>query len=134
MASEFELLGTEKAGAVIGTTTHSGLDNSMYGRLKRTQYAWLTTAGSTYILSTAAVIDSLQIVPTSSGAGVFTLADGTTTILSIPAASYLPDARPHLINFPNGIRNTAAAGFKITLGASVSCLVSGAFVGAITTA
>jgi hypothetical protein len=33
---------------VIGTTTHTGLDVSMYGSFKRTQYAWLTTAGSTY--------------------------------------------------------------------------------------
>jgi hypothetical protein len=63
--------------------------------------------------------------PTSSGAGAFTLADGTTNI---------PDPRPHFVDFgPNGIRNTAAAGFKVTLGASVSCLVTGAF-GSVTTA
>jgi hypothetical protein len=135
MASEFELMGDAKAGSVIGTTTHTGLDVSLYGQMKRTQYAYLTTVGSTYIMSTAAVITGLRIVPTSSGAGAFTLADGTTVILSIPAASYIPDPRPHYIDFgPHGIRNGSTAGFKITLGASMACLVTGAFVGAVTTA
>jgi hypothetical protein len=135
MANEFELSGDVKAGAVVGTTTHSGWDVSQYGQMKRNQYAYLTTVGSTYILSTAAVITGLKVIPTSSGAGAFTLADGTTSILVIPAASYIPDPRPHFVDFgPNGIRNTAAAGFKVTLGASVACLVTGYFVGAITTA
>jgi len=120
--------------SVIGTTTHTGLDVSLYGNLKRTQYAYLTTVGSTYILSTSAVITGLKVIPTSSGAGAFTLADGTTTILSIPGASYIPDPRPHFVDFgPNGIRNVSTAGFKVTLGASVSCLVTGAF-GVVTTA
>jgi hypothetical protein len=119
--------------SVVGTTTHTGLDTSVYGKLKRTQYAWLTTAGSTYILSTAANLESLYIVPTSSGGGAFSLLDGTTAILTIPAASYVPDPRPHLVPL-GGIRNTSTAGFKVTLGASVACLVVGAFVGAITTA
>ena len=46
--------------SVVGTTTHTGLDTSVYGKLKRTQYAWLTTAGSTYILSTAANLSWAQ--------------------------------------------------------------------------
>jgi hypothetical protein len=135
MAAEFELMGDAKAGAVIGTTTHTGLDVSKYAELKRTQYAYLTTAGSTYILSTAACINSVSIFPVSSGAGAVTLADGTTTILSVPAAVHVPTPLPQTFNFgPSGIRNVSTAGFKVTLGASVSCLITGAFVGAITTA
>jgi hypothetical protein len=134
MAHEIELMGDAKAGSVIGTTTHTGLDVSLYGQMKRTQFAYLTTVGSTYVLSTAAVITGMHIVPTSSGAGAFTMYDGTTVMLAIPAASYVPDPRPHYINFgQHGIRNTAAAGFKIVLGASMVCLVQGAF-GAVTTA
>jgi hypothetical protein len=124
---------TNTVGNVIGSTADTGLDTSVYGQLRRNSFAWLTTAGSTYILSTAARLESLYVVPTSSGAGAFSLSDGTTVILSIPAASYIPDPRPHSIPL-GGIRNTAAAGFKVTLGASVSCLVTGYFVGAITTA
>ena len=84
MAAEFELLGTEKAGAVVGTTTHTGLDRSLYGQLKQTDYVRCTTVGSTYILSTAAYIDRLVVTPISTGAGAVTLADGTTAIFSIP--------------------------------------------------
>jgi hypothetical protein len=119
---------------VIGSSADTGLTYSLAGAMRRTQAAWLTTAGSTYILSTAAVITGMTFVPTSSGAGAASLSDGTTVILSIPAASYIPDPRPHYISFgQHGIRNTAAAGFKVILGASMSVLVQGAF-GVVTTA
>ena len=83
MAAEFELLGTEKAGAVIGTTTHPELVVSVYGMLRRTEYMTFA-AGSAHIMSTDAFLDRLVVIPVSTGAGVVTLSDGTTAILSIP--------------------------------------------------
>jgi hypothetical protein len=83
-------------------------------------------------MSTAAFLDRLVIVPLSTGAGAVTLSDGTTAILSIPAAGHGIDPKPYSI--PLGIRNTAAAGFKLVLGASVSAIAVGGFVGAKTTA
>jgi hypothetical protein len=125
---------TNTVANVIGSTADTGLIRSIAGRMQRTQYAYLTTVGSTYIMSTAAVITGIKIIPTSSGAGAFSMSDGTTVMLAIPAASFVPDPRPHFLDFgPEGIRNTAAAGFKITLGASMACLVTGAF-GVVTTA
>jgi hypothetical protein len=115
MAVEFELLGTEKAGAVVGTTTHSALDVSVAGQLRRTEYMTFA-AGTTHIMSTAAYLDRLVVIPLSTGAGVVTLSDGTTAIMSIPAASHAID--PHTYSVPLGIRNTSTAGFKLVLGAS----------------
>lgn len=132
MAAEFELVGTEKAGAVVGTTTHNALDRSLYGQFKRTDFVRCTTVGSTYILSTSAHIDRLVITPISTGAGAVTLSDGTTAILSIPAAAHPVDCRPYTVDL--GIRNTSTAGFKLVLGASVAAVVVGGFVGAVTTA
>jgi phosphoglucomutase len=131
MASEFELLGTEKAGAVIGTTTHTSLSVSVAGEHRRSEYMTFA-AGSTHIMSTAAYLDRLIVIPVSTAAGVVTLSDGTTAIMSIPAASHSID--PHTYSVPLGIRNTAAAGFKIVLGANVSAIAVGGFVGAKTTA
>jgi hypothetical protein len=131
MASEFELMGDAKAGAVIGTTTHSGTDVSMYGQMKRTQYIALA-AGSTTVLSTAAYIDRIIINPATTASGGWTLSDGTTAILAASSLGHQLTPRPYTVYL--GIRNTAAAGFKLVLGASVSAIVVGGFVGAATTA
>jgi hypothetical protein len=53
-------------------------------------------------------------------------------ILSIPAAAHAVD--PHAYSVHLGIRNTSTAGFKLVLGASVSAIAVGGFVGAKTTA
>jgi hypothetical protein len=89
-------------------------------------------AGTTHILSTAAFIDRLVVIPVSTGAGVVTLSDGTTAILSIPAAAHAIDPHPYDIEL--GIQNTSTAGFKLVLGASVSAIVVGGFAGTATTA
>lgn len=89
-------------------------------------------AGTTHIMSTAAYLDRLVVIPLSTGAGVVTLSDGTTAIMSIPAASHAIDS--HTYSVPLGIRNTSTAGFKLVLGASVSAIAVGGFVGAKTTA
>jgi hypothetical protein len=55
------------------------------------------------------------------------LSDGTTAILSIPAAAHSIDPHPYTV--PLGIRNESTAGFKLVLGASVSAIAVGGFVG-----
>jgi hypothetical protein len=117
--------------AVLGTTADTEMDRSLYGWLSRTEYMTFA-AGTTHIMSTAAYLDRLIVIPVSTGAGVVTLSDGTTAIMSIPAASHAID--PHTYSVPLGIRNTSTAGFKIVLGASVSAIAVGGFVGAKTTA
>ena len=91
-----------------------------------TEYISLA-AGSTTILSTLAHIDRLVIVPNTTGAGAaVTLSDGTTAILTVPAAAtHAIDPHPYTVHL--GIRNTAAAGFKLVLGASVAAVVVGGF-------
>jgi phosphoglucomutase len=140
MAAEVEIVGVTTrvnaqalpvADAVIGTTADTGMSVTLSGQLRRTQYMTFA-AGTTHILSTAAYIDRLVVVPVSTGAGVVTLSDGTTAILSIPAASHAID--PHTYSVPLGITNTSTAGFKLVLGASVSAIAVGAFVGVKTTA
>jgi hypothetical protein len=132
MAHEFELTGDAKAGAVIGTTTHAAIDNSMYGKLKRTDYKQIAAA-STWSLSTAAVLNTITIIPATTGATTFVLSDGSTAILSIPAAAHAVSAAPYTLNL-GGIRSQSTLGFKIVTGASVACLVSGGFAGTVTTA
>jgi hypothetical protein len=88
--------------------------------------------GPVHSMSTAAFLGRLVVVPLSTGAGAVTLSDGTTAILSIPAASH--GIEPHTYSVPLGIRNTSTAGFKLVLGASVSAMAVGGFVGAKTTA
>jgi hypothetical protein len=121
-----------KAGAVIGSTADVATGQSMQSWLKRTEYKSIAAA-STWLLSTAAVIDTITVVPATTGATTLVLSDGTTAILSIPAAAHAVDPRPYTLNL-GGIRNTAAAGFKIVTGASVAAVIKGSFVGAPTTA
>jgi hypothetical protein len=130
MASVTQTLPT--ANAVLGTTADTNQAVSMMGWLKRTEYKSIAAA-STWLLSTAAVIDTLTVIPNTTGAATVVLSDGTTAILSIPAAAHSIDPRPYTLNL-GGIRNTAAAGFKIVTGASVAVVVKGSFVGAPTTA
>jgi hypothetical protein len=142
LASPFELVAISSvldasgptvptANAVLGSTGDTEMTVSQSGWLRRTAYMTFA-AGSTYIMSTAAYIDRLVVIPVSTGAGAVTLSDGTTAILSIPAASHAVDAHTYAV--PLGIRNTSTAGFKIVTGASVSAIAVGGFVGARTTA
>ena len=89
--------------------------------------------GPKVLLSTAAYLNTLTIVPNSTGAATVVLSDGTTAILSIPAAAHAVDPHPYTVNL-GGITNTSTVGFKLVLGASVAAIVSGAFVSAPTTA
>jgi hypothetical protein len=83
-------------------------------------------AASTWILSTAAILNTITVIPATTGATTLVLSDGSTAILSIPAAAHAVDAKPYTVDL-GGIRNTAAAGFKIVTGASVAAVVSGTF-------
>ena len=135
MAAPFELVNKSSvldangptvpvANAVLGSTSDTELSVSLFGKLKRTEYVQLA-AGSTTVLSTAAYLDRLVVVPVSTGAGTVTLSDGTTAIMSIPAAAHAVSAAPYTVHL--GIRNVSTAGFKLVLGASVSCLAVGGF-------
>ena len=61
-----------------------------------------------------------------------TLSDSSTAIVSIPAAAHAVDPHPYTVNL--GIRSVSTSGFKLVLGASVSAIAVGGFVGAKTTA
>jgi hypothetical protein len=63
---------------------------------------------------------------TPKGAGAMTLSDGSTAIVSIPAAAHAVDPHPYYLKL--GIRATSpTTGFKITTGASVSVIAVGRF-------
>jgi hypothetical protein len=58
--------------------------------------------------------------------GAVTLSDGSTAILSIPAAAHAVDPHPYRVHL--GLRATSpTTGFKITTGASVAVLAIGKF-------
>jgi hypothetical protein len=115
---------------VLGSTADASTAASLQGWLKRTQYQNIAAA-STWLLSTSAVIDRMTVIPGSSATGTVQLLDGTTAIMTIPTVAHL-DAKPYTLHL--GIRNTAAAGFKVITGNSVAVIVSGAFQATPTTA
>jgi hypothetical protein len=129
MASVTQTLPT--ANAVLGTTADTELDVTLSGLLKRTEYRNIA-AGTTIGLTTAAYLERMTVVPVSTGAATVTLSDGTTAILSIPAAAHAVSAAPYTI--PLGIRSVSTLGFRIACGASVSVLAVGGWVGTPTTA
>ena len=119
------------ANAVLGTTADTPLSITRSGLMQRTMYRAIA-AGSTISLTTAAYLERITVVPLSSGAGTVTLSDGTTAILSIPAAGHAISATPYTVHL--GIRSVSTLGFRIALGTSVSCLAVGGWVGTPTTA
>jgi hypothetical protein len=66
------------------------------------------------------------VIPNTTGAATVVLSDGSTAILSIPAAAHAVSAAPYTLNL-GGIVATSTLGFKIVTGASVACIVSGRF-------
>jgi hypothetical protein len=111
--------------AVLGTTsTSSKLDNTLAGEMMRKEYR-LVAAGSTISLSTAGIIDRVVITPLSTGGGTVVISDGSTAIWSVPAAAHSIDPHPYSVSL--GIRSVSTLGFKVVCGASVSCLVVGAW-------
>ena len=104
------------ANTVLGTTADTEMDASLVW-LSCVEREYMTfAAGTTHIMSTAAYLDRLIVIPVSTGAGVVTLSDGTTAIISIPAAAHSIDPHPYTVHL--GISNTRTAGFKLVLGAS----------------
>jgi hypothetical protein len=117
---------------VLGTTADTDQAVSLQGWLKRTDYKAIAAASS-WSLSTAAVLHTLTVIPNTTAAATVVLSDGTTAILSIPAAVHAVSAAPYTLNL-GGIRSETTVGFKIVTGASVACIVSGGFAGTPTTA
>ena len=71
-------------------------------------------------------LESVTIVPATTASGAVTVYDGSTAIVSVPAAAALGQSAPYCLQL--GIRATnASTGFKITTGASVSCIAVGRF-------
>ena len=68
----------------------------------------------------------MTIIPGTTASGAVTIYDGSTAIVSVPAAAALGQSAPYQVQF--GIRATSAStGFKITTGASVSVIAVGRF-------
>jgi hypothetical protein len=88
---------TNTVANVFGSTADTNQAVSMMGWLKRTEYKSIAAA-STWLLSTAAVIDTITVIPATTGATTLVLSDGTTAILSIPAAAHAVSAAPYTLN------------------------------------
>jgi hypothetical protein len=111
--------------AVLGSTADGKTVATIGGALRRTDYKSIA-AGSTWSLSTAGIINTLTVIPNTTGAATVVLSDGSTAIVSIPAAAHAVSAAPYTLNL-GGIVATSTLGFKIVTGASVACIVSGGF-------
>jgi hypothetical protein len=103
----------------------SGIELGENGRIKGA----LSVAASQ---TTAAVgglrsyLESVTIVPATTASGAVTIFDGSTAIVTVPAAAALGQSAPYCVQL--GIRATnASTGFKITTGASVSVIAVGKF-------
>jgi hypothetical protein len=73
-----------------------------------------------------AYLESVTIIPASTGGQGWTIYDGSTAIATIPTAAHAVDPHPYRVHF--GIRATnATTGFKITTGTSVTCIAVGRF-------
>ena len=92
-----------------------------------TQY--ITVAASQTTVPVGVVgcyLESMTIIPATTASGAVTILDGSTAIVSVPAAAALGQSAPY--NLRLGIRATSAStGFKITTGASVAVIAVGRF-------
>ena len=71
-------------------------------------------------------LESVTIIPATTASGAVTILDGSTAIVSVPAAAALGQSAPY--NLRLGIRATSAStGFKITTGALVAVIAVGRF-------
>ena len=71
-------------------------------------------------------LESVTIIPATTASGAVTILDGSTAIVSVPAAAALGQSAPY--NLRLGIRATSAStGFKITTAASVAVIAVGRF-------
>jgi hypothetical protein len=71
-------------------------------------------------------LESVTVIPVTTAGGAVTILDGSTAIVTIPAAANLGQSAPYKVDL--GIRATSpTTGFKITTGASVSCIAVGRF-------
>ena len=92
-----------------------------------TQYVTVAASQTTApVGSIGCYLESVTIIPGTTASGAVTVLDGSTAILTIPAAAALGQSAPYQVSL--GIRATSpTTGFKITTGASVTCLAVGRF-------
>ena len=68
----------------------------------------------------------MTIIPVTTAGGAVTILDGSTAIVTVPAAAALGQSAPYRVQL--GIKATSpSTGFKITTGASVSVIAVGRF-------
>lgn len=73
------------------------------------------------------VIETLIIVPETTGAGTCAIKDGSDTAINVLVAGTLADLTPIVINFgPEGVRSLQGA-WQVTTGANVHIIAIGLF-------
>ena len=96
-----------------------------------TQYVTVAASQTTAPVGVVgSYIESLTVIPASSAATTVVLADGSTTIISIPtnAGTGTGTACPQPYTLQLGLRATSpTTGFKITTGAAISVIAVGRF-------
>ena len=92
-----------------------------------TQYVTVAASQTTAPVGvTNCYLESVTIIPATTASGAVTIYDGSTAIVSVPAAAALGQNAPYCLQL--GIRATSpSTGFKITTGASVSVIAVGRF-------
>lgn len=92
-----------------------------------TQYVTVAAGVTTAPVGvTNCYLESVTVIPATTAPGAVTILDGSTAIVTIPAAAALGQSAPYCVQL--GIRATSpTTGFKITTGASVSVIAVGRF-------
>ena len=98
---------------------------------KATQYVTVAASQTTAPVGViGSYLESVTIIPASTAAGVVTISDGSTAIITTPtmAGTGTGSIVPPPYNIYLGIRATSpTTGFKITTGGAVSCIAVGKF-------
>jgi hypothetical protein len=95
-----------------------------------TQYVTVAASVTTAPISrtVGSYLESVTIIPGTTASGAVTVLDGTVAILTIPAAAALGQSAPYNLRLGiRAIKPSTDPGFKITTGASVTCLAVGRF-------
>ena len=89
-----------------------------------TQYVSIAAASTVILGTNGAYLERMTIIPNTTGAATVVLSDGSTAVVSIPAAAHAVSAAPYTVNY--GMRATGA-GWKVVTGTSVAAIAVGWF-------
>lgn len=97
-------------------------------KLDGSEYETVAAGASDQVLGTTGatgdVLQSLLIVPATTGAGTVSIKDGSGSAINVFVAGTLADLTPILI--PLNIKSTSGA-WKVTTGSNVSVIATGLF-------